>query len=105
MVLPRQTSSFTNVSFVDSPDPLTRHSILLHTLHVFIGTRGLTIARTSRYLQPTSLMRCLGTIVTLYASVRFTGFHLHKVLEGLVAYIQRTGSDQTDDHDVYGIIR
>jgi len=34
--------SFTNKSFVDAPNPLTGHSYLLHTLHVFVGTRGLT---------------------------------------------------------------
>jgi len=33
---------YTNVSFVDSPDPLTGHSYLLHTLHVFVGKRSLT---------------------------------------------------------------
>jgi len=38
-----RTPSFTNLSFVDAPDPLTGHSYPLHTLHVFVGTRGLTI--------------------------------------------------------------
>ena len=33
---------FTKMSFVDSPIPLTGHSYLLHTLHVFVGTRGET---------------------------------------------------------------
>jgi len=36
------TLSCTNWSFVDAPNPLTGHSYLLHTLHVFVGTRGLT---------------------------------------------------------------
>jgi len=36
------TPSFTNMSFVDSRDPLTAHSYLLHTLRVFVGKRGLT---------------------------------------------------------------
>jgi len=31
--------SFTTRSFVNSPDPLTGHSYLPHTLHVFSGTR------------------------------------------------------------------
>jgi len=42
--LPR-TPSFTNLSSVDAPDPLTGHSYLLHTLHNFVGIRGLTFVR------------------------------------------------------------
>jgi len=42
-IFPR-TPSFTNLSSVDSPDPLTGHSYRLHTLHDFVGTRGLTFA-------------------------------------------------------------
>jgi len=37
-----RTLSFTNLSFVAAPDPLTGHSYLLHILHVFVDTRGLT---------------------------------------------------------------
>jgi len=48
-----RTPSFTNLSFGDAPDPLTGHSYLLHTLHVFVGTRGLTFVQMSRYLGPT----------------------------------------------------
>jgi len=40
-----RTPSFTNLSFVDAPDPLTGHSYLLHTLHVFVGTRGVTFVQ------------------------------------------------------------
>ena len=40
-----QTSSFTNLSSVDAPDPLTGHSYLLHTLHDLVGARGLTFLR------------------------------------------------------------
>jgi len=40
-IFPR-TPSFTNLSSVDSPDPLTGHSYRLHTLHDFVGRRGLT---------------------------------------------------------------
>ena len=47
MVLLPWTPSSTNLSFVGSPDPLTEHSVLLYTLRVFVGKRGLTIARTS----------------------------------------------------------
>jgi len=36
------TPSFTNLSLVDAPDPLTGHSDLIHTLHIFLGTRALT---------------------------------------------------------------
>jgi len=40
-----RTPSFTNLSSVDAPDPLTGHSYLLHTLHDFEGTRGLDFVR------------------------------------------------------------
>ena len=40
-----RTPSFTNLSSVDSPDPLTGHSYRLHTLHDFVGTRGLTFVQ------------------------------------------------------------
>jgi len=40
-----QAPSFTNWSSVDAPDPLTGHSYLLHTLHDFVGMRGLTLVR------------------------------------------------------------
>jgi len=40
-----RTPSFTNLSSVDSPDPLTGHSYRLHTLHNFVGPRGLTFVR------------------------------------------------------------
>jgi len=40
-----RTPSFTNLSFVDAPDPLSGHSYLLHTLHDLVGTRGLTFVR------------------------------------------------------------
>ena len=43
-IFPR-TPSFTNLSFVDAPTPLTGHSYLLHTLHVFVDTRGLTFVQ------------------------------------------------------------
>ena len=42
--LPR-APSFPNLSSVDAPDPLTGHSYLLHTLHVFVDTRGLTFVQ------------------------------------------------------------
>jgi len=38
-------SIFTNLSSVDAPDPLTGHSYLLHSLHVFVGRRGLTFVQ------------------------------------------------------------
>ena len=34
-----RTLSFTNLSYVDAPDPLPRQCYLLHTLHNFVGTR------------------------------------------------------------------
>ena len=42
--LPR-TPAFTNLSFVDAPDPLTMRTYLLHTLHIFVDTRGLTFVQ------------------------------------------------------------
>jgi len=36
------TPSFTNMSFVDLPDPVSGHSDLLPTLGVLVGTRGLS---------------------------------------------------------------
>jgi len=41
-----QTLSFTNLSSEHAPDPLTGHSYFLHTLHVFVGTRGLAFVQT-----------------------------------------------------------
>ena len=86
-------------------DSLTGHSVLFHTLCVFVGKRSLTIVRTSHYFRPLLLLECLWLAVTLCASVWFTCFHWHKVLEGLPSYILRTGSARTDGRDVYGIIR
>jgi len=43
-IFPR-TPSFTNLSSVDSPDPLTGHSYLLRTLHDFVGMSGLTFVQ------------------------------------------------------------
>jgi len=100
-----RTPSFTNLSFVDAPNPLTGHSYLLHTLHVFVETRGLTFVQTSCYLRPTLLTGCLLVSVTLCAVVQFTCLHLHKVSDGPPSYIPRTGSGPTDGRDVYGVLR
>jgi len=40
-----RASSFPNLAFVHAPDPLKGHSHLLHTLHVAVGTRGLTFVK------------------------------------------------------------
>jgi len=40
-----QTASFTKLSFVNAPDPLTGHSYHLHNLQVFVGTGGLTFVQ------------------------------------------------------------
>jgi len=37
-----RTPSFTNLSSVEAPDPLTAHSYLLHTLDDLVCMRGLT---------------------------------------------------------------
>jgi len=57
-----RTPSFTNLSSVDAPDPLTGHSYLLHTLHDFVGTRGLTFVRNVPLL-PTYASDCLSSSV------------------------------------------
>jgi len=57
-----QTPSFTNLSSVDGPDPLTGHSYLLHTLHDFAGTRGLRFVRNVP-LRPTHYSDCLSSSV------------------------------------------
>jgi len=97
--------SFTNLSSVDAPDPLTGHSYLHHALHVFVGTRGLTFVQMSRYLRPTLQPACLQVSVTLCSVVRFTRLHLHRVAGGLPSYTLRTGSGRTDGRDVYGVMR
>jgi len=100
-----RTSSFTNLSFVDSPDPLTGHSYRLHTLHDFVGTRGLTFVR-NVLLPLTHSSDCQSSSVCNFMRlVRFTYFHLHKVPEGVPSYILRTGPGRTDGRDIYGVIR
>jgi len=47
-----RTASFTNLSSVDTPDPLTGHSYLHQTLHFFVGTRGITFQQ--KVLLPTT---------------------------------------------------
>jgi len=42
IVFSLRTTSFTNLSFVDAPNPLTGHSYLIHILPVFVGNAGLT---------------------------------------------------------------
>jgi len=100
-----RTASFTNLSFVDAPDPLTGHSCLLHRLHVFVGTRGLPFVQASRYLQPTAPTICLQVAVDLCPVFRFTCPQLHMVPEGLPSYTPRTGSVRMDGRDVSGVIR
>jgi len=100
-----RTPSCTSLSFVNAPAPLTGHSDHLHTLHVFVGTRGLASCKTCHYLQPTLPTACLRVSVTLCALIRFICFHSHKVPEGLPLYILRRRSGRTDGRDVYGVIR
>jgi len=57
-----RTPSFTNLSSVDAPDPLTGHSYLLHTLQDFLGTSGLTFVRKVPLL-PTHSCDCLSSTV------------------------------------------
>jgi len=57
-----RTPSFTNLSSVDAPDQLTGYSYLLHTLHDFVGTSGLTFVR-NILLPPTNSSDCLSSSV------------------------------------------
>jgi len=57
-----RTPSFTNISFVDSPDPVTGHSYLLHTLRAFVGNRGSACMLNVR-LYLTHLSDCLSACV------------------------------------------
>jgi len=88
----------------DSPDPLTGHSYLLHTLPIFVGKRGVTCVKICRYLRPTLLTICLCVSVALCASIQFTCFHLYMVPEGLPSDILRTGSGLMDRRDISGVI-
>ena len=100
-----RTPSFTNLSSVDSPDPLTGYSYHLHTLHDFVGTRGLTLVR-NVLVPSTHCSEGLSSGVCNLVRRRPTHlFHLHKVPKGLPSYILRTGSGRTDGRDVYGVIR
>jgi len=99
------TAFFTNMSFVDSPNPLTAHSYHLHTLRVFVGKKGLTSVQISRYLQPRHPTVSLCISVKLCSPFRSTFFHLYKVPGRLPSYTLRTGTGRTDSRDVYGIIR
>jgi len=96
---------FTNVSFVDSPNPLTGHSNLLHTICLFVHKRHLTCVLSSCYLRPTLPTTWLQVSVPLCAVVRSICPHLHKVPGGPLRYILRTEPSQTDGHDASRVIR
>jgi len=57
-----RTPSCTNLSFVNASDQLTRHTYLLHTLPVLVGTRGLTFVQSVR-LPSTPSSNCLSSSV------------------------------------------
>jgi len=57
-----RTPSLTNLSFVDALDPLTGHSHLLHTLHVFVSTREQTFVQ-KVLLPSTHSFNCLSSSV------------------------------------------
>jgi len=100
-----QSPSSTNGSFVDSSDPLTGHSYLLHTLPVFVAQWGLTWLKTTHYLHTTLIGVCPPRFLTLCPSIQFTWFHLHLMPKGLSSYTLLTGSRWADCRDVYSIIR
>jgi len=74
-----RTPSFTNLSFVDAPDPLTGHSYLLHTLHDLVGTRGLTFVRNVPLLS-THSSDCLSSSVCNF--MRRRPIHLLPLAQG-----------------------
>jgi len=67
--------SFTNLSFVDAPDPLTGHSYLVHTLQVFVGTRGLRFVRNVP-LPTANSPHCLSLSVCSFMRRRPIALHL-----------------------------
>ena len=71
-IFPR-TPSFTNLSSVDAPDPLTGHSYLLDTPHDFVVTRGLTCVQNVPLLS-THSFDCLSSSV--YNLMRRRPIHL-----------------------------
>jgi len=104
MALLPPTPSWTNMSFVDSPDPLTGHCYPLDTLNIFVGKRCQTWVKMSRHHQPTLLPGCLRMSATTCAVVRFTCLHLYMVRQGLPSYILQTRSGRMDGRDLYGVI-
>jgi len=99
------TPSFTNLSFVDSPDPLTGHSYLLHTLPDFVGTSGLTFVQNVP-LPSSNPSDYLSS--SLCNSMRRRPVHLPPLAYGArrsPSYILRTGPGRPDGRDLYGVIR
>jgi len=73
------TPSFTNLSSVDAPDPLTGHSYLLDTPHDFVVIRALTCVQNVR-LVSTHSSDCLSSSVC--SSMRRGPIHLLPLVYG-----------------------
>jgi len=58
--------SFTNLSFVDAPDPLTGHMYFLQILQVLVGTLGLTFMKNAP-LPATHSSASLSSSISPYA--------------------------------------
>jgi len=75
-------------------------------LYTSLSVRGdYLLCNMACYLRPILPTVCPQVSVTLYAAIRFTCLHLHKVPEGLRPYTLRTGPCQMDGRDIYGLIR
>jgi len=103
-IFPR-TPSFTNLSFVDAPHPLTGHSYLLHTPQDFVGTRRLAFARNVQ-LPSTLPSDCLSSSVCNL--IRRCPIHLPPLAQGarrspLIYPANRIWSE--DGHHAYGVTR
>jgi len=74
-----QTPSLISLFFLDAPDPVTGHSYLLHTLHVFVGTRGLTFLQ-NVLLPSTHSSDCLS--LSVCNPTRYRPIHLLPLADG-----------------------
>jgi len=100
-----RTPSVTNLSSVDAPDPLTGHSYLLHTLHDFVGTRGLTFVRNVPLL-PTYASDCLSSSVcNLMRCLPIPLLPLASGVRRSPLIYPANRIRRTDGRDVYGVIR
>jgi len=73
--------------FVDSPDPLTGHSYLLHTQCVFVGKKGPLVWNCAVTFDTHCSTLCFGVLVALCSRTRLTCLHIPQVPEGLPSFL------------------